>query len=278
MPERYPQYKYADLNGLYTRYEVAGQGEPVILLHGFAISLYNWRNNFDVLARSFKVYSFDWRGMGLSEKPKKATYNVHELVNQLIDFMNYFGIQKATLVGTSLGGAIAAYTAILYPERIDKLVLIDPAVFYLKPPSSLLKFASTPGFSSIARVVFGKWTVKAILKDLYSEDSVDIDRVSREYAKALKTPNGKKALIKLLRSIDYDEAAALASEIPRINKPTLILWGELDSWGSVDDAKTLNKAINGSVLNIYPGIGHLPQEEAPQIVNRQIVNFIKEDF
>ena len=278
LPEKYPQYQYADINGLYNRYEVAGEGDTVILLHGYALSVYTWRNNLDVLARNFKVYAFDWRGMGFSEKPKKVTYTVNDLVNQLIDFMDHFGIQKATLVGSSLGGAIAAYTAVLYPERVNKLVLIDPAIFYLKPPSPLLKFASTPVVSSMVRPFLGKWTVKAVLEDLYSKNSVDLNRVSREYAKALKTPNGKKPLIKFLRSVDYDEVAAIASEMPRVNKPTLIIWGELDDWGSVDDAKTLNKAITGSVLNVYPSVGHLPQEEAQELVNRQIVNFIKEDF
>ncbi len=135
-----PDSGFASVNGIQVHYKLAGQGKPdLILLHGFASSLFSWREVMPVLSRDNQVLAYDRPGFGLTVRPmtwqSENPYSAKYQVKFLIGLMDQLGIQNAVLVGNSAGGAIAMSAAIRYPERVQALVLIGPAVYQGGSPS-----------------------------------------------------------------------------------------------------------------------------------------------
>src|ERR1700733_15349177 len=117
----------ADANGIKTNYLEAGSGSPVVLIHGSGpgVTAYaNWRLVLPVLAERFRVLAPDMAGFGFSERPEKADYGVDLWVEQLVGFLDALGIERASVVGNSFGGAIALRLAAHHPDRVGKLVLM----------------------------------------------------------------------------------------------------------------------------------------------------------
>jgi pimeloyl-ACP methyl ester carboxylesterase len=119
-----PSEKDVTVLGFRLHYREAGQGEPVVLLHGLGGDGSRWGPNILPLATNFHVIALDQIGFGQSEKPL-ANYHNGMLSEFLVEFLKALGIQKASLVGNSMGGYVAAYTAVHYPDTVDRLVLVD---------------------------------------------------------------------------------------------------------------------------------------------------------
>ncbi|MHA1985704.1 MAG: alpha/beta fold hydrolase [Promethearchaeota archaeon] len=115
---------FAEINGIKICYEVGGEGEPVILVHGFGRKKENWIAQFKPLSEHFKIIRFDNRGAGKSDRPKGA-YTMEIFADDIAGLMDYIEIDKAHIVGWSLGGKIVQNFALKYPERVDKMVLIN---------------------------------------------------------------------------------------------------------------------------------------------------------
>jgi len=133
--------KYVDVSGYRLHYTEAGSGPPIILLHGLGADLRTWRLVTPVLARRFHVYALDQLGFGQSEKPQ-ISYRVGTLVDSLNGFLAAVRIDKASVVGNSLGGWVAAMFAATHPERLDKLVLVDAAGYGATPSEMIRDYLS----------------------------------------------------------------------------------------------------------------------------------------
>jgi len=138
VPEREladPDSRFVEVNGVTVHYKEMGQGEPVfILLHGFGASEFSWREVMEPLSTSGRVIAYDRPAFGLTERPMEGNwtgtnpYSVQGNVELLDGLMDELGVDKAILVGNSAGGEVAAAYAIEHPERVQGLVLVDPAV------------------------------------------------------------------------------------------------------------------------------------------------------
>ncbi|MEE8372329.1 MAG: alpha/beta fold hydrolase, partial [Dehalococcoidia bacterium] len=118
--------KFIDLGGNSTHYVEKGEGEPVILVHGFFYDSYMWNKNIDALAKRFKVYALDLWGFGYSSRdPMDYSYPLY--ADQLLGFMDALNIQKASLVGQSMGGGTCILFAVRHRDRVNKMILVDPA-------------------------------------------------------------------------------------------------------------------------------------------------------
>ncbi|GAG58408.1 unnamed protein product, partial [marine sediment metagenome] len=115
---------FAEINGIKICYEVHGEGDPVILVHGFGRKKENWIAQFKPFSEHFKIIRFDNRGAGKSDRPK-GVYTMEVFVDDIAGLMDYIEIDKAHIVGWSLGGKIVQNFALKYPERVDKMVLIN---------------------------------------------------------------------------------------------------------------------------------------------------------
>jgi pimeloyl-ACP methyl ester carboxylesterase len=126
---KFAKGKFVSLSdGKKVHYIEKGSGEPVILIHGFMYHTVMWKKNMDALAENFKVYVIDLFGWGFSERLNETEYSFERYAKQITGFMDALNIQKASLIGQSMGGGISVYVAANNPERINRLILVDPAV------------------------------------------------------------------------------------------------------------------------------------------------------
>ena len=150
-----PDSRFVEVNGVTVHYKEMGQGEPVfILLHGFGASEFSWREVMEPLSTSGRVIAYDRPAFGLTERPMEGNwtgtnpYSVQGNVELLDGLMDELGVDKAILVGNSAGGEVAAAYAIKHPERVQGLVLVDPAVREREPGSSPSMGSTTHGITT----------------------------------------------------------------------------------------------------------------------------------
>lgn len=267
---------YIEIEGVRLHYrEYPARGQVVFMQHGFASSTYSFEKIASILnARGYRVIAMDLKGSGWSDKPIKSDYSPLRLKEEINAFMQAMNIRDAVYVGNSLGGGLGVMLAIDHPERVKKLVLLDPGGYPMKKPG-VVSFASCRGSSWFAGIVFGRWMVKRYLKDAYYRDDLLTDETIDAYYTRLCTENALKAIEMLSRSIDFSLFDKYKDSIPRITQQTLIIWGEKDTWIPVKYAANFKRDIPHSKLVVIPSCGHVPQEEYPDETARLIIDFIE---
>ncbi len=259
----------ATLHGRPVTYAQAGAGPALLLVHGMGGGYENWREVIGPLARNYTVVAPDLPGHGASA-PGSGDYSVGALAVGLRDLLLALGHERATLVGHSLGGGIAMQLAYQFPELAERLVLVSSGG--LGPEVSLvLRAAALPG-SDLWITVSARsasWVGPAVGRGLaairFRPSPATVD-VARGYA-SLADPGRRAAFLATLRSvinvggqrIDASDRLYLTAGIP-----VLIVWGERDSIIPVSHGERAHAAIIGSRLEIFDGVGHIPQLEAPE--------------
>lgn len=261
------QEKSATIFGAKIYYLEAGDATKpkVILLHGLGADAASWQFNIAALAAKYHVIAPDQVGFGQSDKPL-LKYRVATYVDFLDKFMAQLKIEKATLVGNSLGGWIAALTAIKYPNRVEKIVLADAAG--LKPSEIDLKLIYSLNFSTREEVrTLGKLV-------FYNYSFFDNDTfIDQSLSKRVQTGDGY-TINSLIESIRRDEDF-LDTQLANVKKPTLIIWGKQDGLLKLADGKRFNKGIAGSQLIVFDQCGHVPQVEKALDFNREVLKFLE---
>lgn len=245
---------------------------PLIFLHGFGASSFAWRHNLPVLAAQHKVVALDLLGSGKSDKPR-VEYSPDIWVNLVNEFAQSHDYQTVTLIGNGLGGLIAAQFALKFPDKVDKLVLVDSlGQSYNLPRGRRLLNARLIGGPAF-RLLFRKSSVARILKgSIYSDPDKVTDEVAEGYYRPFLSPGAIDAYRRIGRQIPQWK---LGDRFKEIAVPTLIVWGENDSITPVEDAVKLNKLITNSTLVTVPGAGHCPHEESPTKFNETLIRYLK---
>lgn len=268
-PVAAPQEKEARVFGQKMAYLEAGSGGPVVvLLHGLGASSAHWRLTIPALAASFKVYAPDHLGSGKSDKPA-LNYRIGTLVDMLDEFFAQTGITKATLVGNSMGGWIAAAYAARHPEKVDRLVLVDAAGYSQKrwggPPvnrDDLLRLnpSTLDGMRELLLTLFAN---KQLVNDV---------TVKAAFAQKLAASDGAvvNALIdSIVRNEDF-----LDGTLGAIKAPTLLLWGAGDALVPLAVARAFEQDIAGSKLKVLENCGHVPMLECFAPFNAALSEFL----
>ncbi|HYN04773.1 MAG TPA: alpha/beta fold hydrolase, partial [Vicinamibacteria bacterium] len=232
-----------------------------------------WKDVIPALAASHDVVALDLPGFGQSDQP--ADLSFADLPQAVLGLMDRLGIERASLVGNSMGGATAAIVAAERPERVDALVLIDAAGFNLGPSERprMVSFAMSGAGSVIARLPGKRLVVEASLRQVFHDAAhVTPERVSEYLAAALR-PGTFPAMRSLGASL-ADGAAVVSQALPRIGAPTLVLWGDDDRWIPIAHADRFVAAIPGARKVVIPACGHVPQEEKPKEVARLLLAFL----
>lgn len=255
----------------------AGQSLPeaVVLLHGTSASLHTWQGWTKALSDEYCVVSMDLPGFGLTgpytdETTKYNSANYAKFVIQVLDSLN---LKKVTLAGNSLGGKIAWRTAALYPDRIDKLILVD-AVGYPATPEQVpigFKLAKYSSLTPILSRVLPRDVVKKSVLSVYADDSkVDEALIDRYYDLTLRQGN-RRALNRRLQEMDNTSDQA---QIKQLDLPTLIIWGAQDDLIPVKNAALFHEDIANSQLKIFNDLGHVPHEEDPVATVKVVKQFL----
>jgi pimeloyl-ACP methyl ester carboxylesterase len=258
-----------------TRLDVRDSGPKeapaVILLHGFGSSLHTWENWAGPLSADHRVIRFDLPGSGLSLPDPTGDYTDARSIAVLMALMDKLGVAKATVVGNSIGGRIAWTFAAEHPERIDKLVLISPDGF-ASPGFEYGRTPHVPLAAKAMRYVLPKALLKMSLAAAYADPKVMTEALATRYYDLMLAPGVRDAMIaRMEQSVRFDPIARLK----RIRAPTLVLWGEEDKMIPFTNAADYLKAIPGATLVPLPGVGHLPQEEAPERALHVVQAFLR---
>jgi pimeloyl-ACP methyl ester carboxylesterase len=273
--------KTVTLHGRPVTYAEAGSGPVLLLIHGMAGNFENWRSVVEPLARQHTVIAPDLPGHGGSA-PGAGDYSIGALAAGLRDLLIALDRERATLVGHSLGGGIAMQFAYQFPEITERLVLVSSGG--LGPEvSPVLRAAALPGadvfIAATARPV--RRAGAAIghgLATIGLRPNADVAEVVRGYG-SLVDPNRRSAFLSTLRSvIDRGGQRVLAADRLYLagGMPVLIIWGARDPIIPVHHGEHAHQAIPGSRLEIFDGIGHLPQLEAPGRFVAAIERFLEQ--
>ncbi len=272
-----------DVPGVQIHYRAyPGEGGNVVLIHGTASSTYTWEDMVTELQGKFKnsgkpsprVWAVDMKGFGWSDKPGKAKYDPFALADDVNTWMNAVGIDNATLVGNSLGGAIAWIIALDHPEKVAQLVLVDAGGYPLSK-NNYKEFAHTPFLQIGAQLLFNRSAVKMVLRTTFYDDRKVTDSRVDAYFNRLRTKGGLDFLRLMPKTFDPEQARSYVERIPDIKQETLIIWGENDTWIPLKFGNQFNHDIKRSTLIVIPQCGHMPQEEKPGEVAEKIYRFLE---
>jgi len=245
-------------------YVEAGTGPTVILLHGLGGSTQAWQFNIAPLAEKYHVVVPDQIGFGKSDKPL-VNYRIRTYVDFLDQFCKQLGIERATLVGSSMGGWIAAMFTASFPDRVDKLVLVDAAGY--APPKDFdtrVYFALNPSTRA---------EMKALIAKVFYNKAFQTDAgVDQSIAARLAAGDGytiNSITESIIRGEDF-----LDDVVKTIKRPTLIIWGRQDGLVSLAEGERFNKDIAGSKLIVIEQCGHVPNTEKPGEFNAAVLKFL----
>ena len=259
-----PAEKEALVFGQKIYYLEAGSGPTVILLHGLGGSARGWQPNIAPLAEKFHVIALDQIGFGKSDKPL-TNYRIRTYVDFLDQFCKQLKIERASLVGSSMGGWIAVLFAAAFPDRVDKIVLadaagyappkdIDPRIFYSLNPTT------REGMKLLTAKVFYN-------KFFLTDAAIDASMAAR-----LAAGDGytiKSITESIIRGEDF-----LDETVKTIKHPALIIWGREDGLTPLADGQRFNKDIAGSKLVVFDQCAHVPNFEKPSEFNAAVINFL----
>ena len=265
-----PESKQVEIFGQKIHYLEAGSASnpAVILLHGLGGDASNWAMTVPALASKYHVYALDQIGFGKSDKPI-TNYRVAMLVEFLDVFCKKLGIQKATLVGNSLGGWTAAAFAIAHPEKVDKLVLVCAAGYTPKrwggpeltrEALAALNPSTTEDFKRLFSVILYN---KAMLTDQFVEQALT-NKFKRGDGHTINS-----FIESVLRGEDF-----LDGKVKAIKAPTLALWGKDDGLTPLGMGKAFAEDIPGAQLVVIDNCGHVPQMEKPSEFNAALLKFL----
>jgi pimeloyl-ACP methyl ester carboxylesterase len=258
------------LHGHRISYRTGGRGPALLLLHGITNSSETWEHVAPRLAERFTVIAPDLLGHGESETPR-GDYSLGAHASGARDVLTALGIERATVVGHSLGGGIAMQFAYQFPERCERLVLVSSGGLG-REVHVLLRAAALPGadyvlpaLTSAGLVGVGRG-LGGLLRRVGIAPSADLDVLGRGFA-ALDNAGSRQAFLHTVRSV-IEPSGQRVSALNRLALaellPTLIVWGERDSIIPVEHGVAAHEAMPGSRFEVFPDAGHMPHDADPE--------------
>ncbi len=276
-----PDSRFVEVNGLRVHYKMAGQGVPVmVLMHGFAASVFSWREVMEPLAEWGTVIAFDRPAFGLTERPlpgeweRQNPYAPESQADLTVALLDTLGVDKGILIGNSAGGTIAALVALNYPERVEALVLVDAAIYSGggSPSWTRLLFALPQTRRLGPLVARSLASMGESLARLAWHDPAKITpEVWEGYRKPLQVQNWDQALWQLTLA---SHPLGLEKRLDEIHVPTLVITGDDDRVVPTEQSVRLAQELPNAELVIIPACGHVPQEECPQPFLQAVERFL----
>ena len=270
--------RYVEVSGKRIRYWMEGEGTAVVLVHGLANSVEFWQYNVAPLARSHRVYALDLLGFGRSDK-EIGTFSLPYAAASIVDFLDAVEVERASLVGNSLGGVVCAQTAVQYPERVERLILVDSAGFG-RGLSPFLRVWSIPGVGSGVFRIYQRLFPRLKRWVFYGSGSMNEGWLAGA-TEVLRSPGVRENALKVVRagvSLRKGQREELFGNLHGLlaetSVPTLIIWGNHDFVVPLAHAYAAQKLIPDSEVQIIERCGHIPQEERPEEFNRLVLDFL----
>lgn len=247
-------------------YEAQGRGEPVVLIHGGFGDRRMWDDQFDVLAREFRVVRYDHRGFGRSTPPDSA-YSAADDIEQLLD---HLGMDSAHVVGNSLGGSLAIAFALKHPDRVRSLTVVAAAADgYTYPQADIDSIMAVIETIRAGRAEEGlaRWLANPMVAVASTDPTV------RERLRRMVRDNVRIWSMDAWPEERFDPPAS--RRLGEIDAPTLVIVGERDAASVRLFADSTARGIRGAELVVMEGTDHLPQMERPEEFNRMLLDFLR---
>ncbi len=264
-------------------YQQAGvEGSPVVLVHGFGASSHHWRHNLAVLGQRHRVFAVDLLGFGASAKPRPVpgvTYTFETWGALVADLIREVVGEAAAVVGNSIGGIVALQTAVLAAAEVTQVVLLNPSLRLLhRRQRAQLPWhrrwgaplvQSLLGWEPLGTWFFRRVAQPEVIRRILYQAYARREAVTDELVECLYRPSQDAgAAAVFLAFVRYSDGPLLADLLPQVTCPVRLVWGACDPW----EPLALGKQLAAQFPQIHsfvtlPGVGHCPQDEAPELVN-----------
>lgn len=255
-------------------YVDVGRGPVLVLIHGLGGSLYDWRHVTGSLVRlGYRVIAPDLLGAGESEMPEEADYSLLAQARRVKGLLDELKIDKATLAGASMGGGVAMVFAVDWPERVEKLILID-SVCYPEQVPGYMRLCRLPMAGELMQKTLPtKQVVEWGLKSCYKDESRLSSEEIEAYCAELQSEERRAALVRTLRAMLSTDHKEILAGMERFDRPTLIVWGTSDETVPVELGRRLAKQVPGARF-VELDAGHLPNQERPEELVAKMREFL----
>ncbi|MBI2845703.1 MAG: alpha/beta fold hydrolase [Chloroflexi bacterium] len=269
---------YLEVEGLRLRYWDKGEGPPLLLIHGFGACCEYWQNNFTALAQHFRTIALDLPGHGYSEM-RIPDYSLPSSANFLASFLDALHVEKASVVGKSMGGALALALGVYQPSRVNRLVLVNSAGLGREIALSF-RLLAVPILRDIL-TIRTRLGMKLWQKSLAHRKAVINDEWVELAYRMGGRPGRRQIILSLARSgLDLGGQRpavweSLQHRLSEIKTPTLIIWGAKDAVIPVSHAYNAARLIPQAQLHVFENCGHLTQIEVAEEFNQLLINFLQ---
>jgi pimeloyl-ACP methyl ester carboxylesterase len=261
------------IDGRQVHYRVVGKGPIIVALHGISASLHTWTRWSERLKGQYRIVSLDVPGFGLSDPIDAETPD--QYVSYLNKIFNRLGIKKLHIVGNSFGGYLAWNYAVRFPDKVEKLVVIDPAAYPLKELPWMIEYSDELWFQSAMSFAVPRFVTAKTVESVYGDPRNIKAGVIDLYQDHMLLQGNKKKYIDMYQLVRKN-SHRLPKNIKVISVPTLVLWGENDRWLPVEQAFMWKRDLPHAKVVVYSGIGHIPQEEIPDKTAADVLAFLKD--
>jgi pimeloyl-ACP methyl ester carboxylesterase len=258
---RVPASDYVELVRLRLHFRDTGPraAPAIVLLHGFGSSLQTWDAWAERLSETYRVVRYDLPGFGLTGPDPTGDYSEARGIEVLQALLDHLQLQRTILIGNSMGGKLAWEFAARHPERVEKLVLVSPDGFaspgfaYGQPPS-------VPAPLRLLPYAMPKGLLRMSLAPAYGDPAALSDDIVTRYWDMMRAPGVRRAIIERLGQTILEDPEPI---LQQVTTPTLLVWGEKDGMIPFDNSADYLRNLPHATLVPLPGLGHVPQEEAP---------------
>jgi len=271
--KKHAKGKFINLEGRSTHYIEKGDGEPVILIHGFFYDSYMWARNIDALAEHFKVYAIDLWGGGYSTR-ELLDYGYQLYAEQVLKFMDGLGLLHAVLVGQSMGAGTAIKFCVQNRERVNKLLLVSAAGMP-NPMPMTAKFFTYPGVGEFFLSLKTDAIRRKNLRDVFIHNKEVITQSYFEnVTRSQKIKGSNETGLRILRKNFIDKLNDEIHQLGKMDVPIMIVWGREDRAIPLGCGEKMHQILEGSRLEIIDDAGHVPQSERPEVFNQLSLSFL----
>jgi pimeloyl-ACP methyl ester carboxylesterase len=264
---------YHQVDGMRLHCSSAGDGEPLLLVHGFLVSGRCWERVLPGLAERFAVTALDLPGHGASDRPDDYPYTISAFADTVHGLLDTLGLRKVRLLGHSMGGAVALALAAHYPERVSRLVLVNAMAYPFKLPLSG-RLALLPGVGEpLFNRLYSKRDMRRYFEKEVYQDPATLDPETLQfYWECFNRPGGRRAMYRTLTAIS--RLKQLQGLPGQVRCPALVVWGERDRIFPLDHARRLERELSRGTLVTLPDAGHPPPEERPEAFLQAVLPFL----
>jgi pimeloyl-ACP methyl ester carboxylesterase len=262
-----------EVDGVHLHYVEDGSGPPLVLLHGLNGSTFGFRLLMPYLTPHFRTIALDLMGFGYSDRLQHRDYSLGAQARLVAGFLDALGIAKASVLGHSLGGAVAMHLALEFPERVDRLILVSSA-----SDSETRRGLRSSRLVRPLLPVVAAFTVQNQRFRRMSLRSACYDPafVTPEMIEGYMAPTRVRGHLRALGSLMVDRRKDPPLDPSAISQPVLIIWGAADRWLPAPHGERLRALIPNSQMTIIENAGHLVLEEQPEESARAVVDFLRE--